>query len=86
MDTNELIESLADLEHERWAHWQAYLHSCCIRNEDGSLTIPKEKVARWENQIKTKYCALSESEKDSDRHEAQKTVDLLKKFYKNTKL
>lgn len=81
--SKDLIEILADLEHNRWAHWQKYLHSCCIKNKDGSLTIPKEKVLRWENQIKTKYDALSE--KDSDRRQAKKTIETLKKFYKQSK-
>jgi len=40
----ELIEKLAAIEHERWAHWQSYLHSKCLKNENGSLTIPAELV------------------------------------------
>lgn len=82
---DEIIEVLADLEHRRWSHWQKYLHSCCIKNADGSLTILKENVTHWENQIKTKYDALTESEKDSDRHQAKKTIETLKKFYKQAK-
>lgn len=82
---DEVIEMLADLEHRRWSHWQKYLHSCCIKNDDGSLTIPKDKVARWENQIKTKYDALTEQEKESDRHQAKKTIDAIKSFYKHSK-
>lgn len=81
----DLIEKLADLEHNRWSHWQKYLHSCCITNADGSLTIPKDKVMHWENQIKTKYHALSEKEKDSDRREALKTINCIKQYYKNSK-
>lgn len=63
----ELLEQLAAIEHERWAHWQGYLHSKCSRNDDGSLTIPSELVARWERQIKTPYQNLSEVEKKSDK-------------------
>ncbi|UAN51672.1 hypothetical protein KGP26_00820 [Serratia sp. JSRIV002] len=62
-----VIETLAGIEHERWAKWQCYLHSKCIRNADGSLTIPAEFVLRWEKQLVTPYGDLSEIEKQSDR-------------------
>lgn len=42
LSENELLEILSDIEHKRWASWQKYLHSLCINNDDGSLTIPKE--------------------------------------------
>lgn len=64
-----LLEPLAEMEHERWAHWQRYLHSKCSRNDDGSLTIPNELVMRWERQIKTPYHNLTEAEKESDREQ-----------------
>lgn len=64
-----LIEALAAAEHASWARWQAYLHSRCIRNPDGSLTIPADLVERWERQIATPYDELSEREKQSDREE-----------------
>ncbi len=68
-DRSELLEYCANLEHERWASWQKWLHQCSIKNEDGTLTMPKEKVERWERQIKTNYKDLSEKEKESDRHQ-----------------
>lgn len=78
---NELmLEALADLEHDRWSHWQGYMHSLCEKNEDGSLTIPAEKVERWERQINTKYKDLTEKEKDSDRDEARKTMKIIKRY------
>ena len=46
----ELVERLATVEHDRWSRWQAYLFSKCIKNEDGSLTIPKESVEHWQRQ------------------------------------
>ena len=52
-DTKELIEKLSAIEHDRWAHWQSYLHSKCERNDDGSLTIPKDLVEKWNTQIET---------------------------------
>jgi len=65
----DVVEVLAAIEHARWAKWQAYLHSRCTPNPDGSLTIPADLVARWERQIATPYEGLTEREKDSDREQ-----------------
>jgi len=76
-ELRDFIEKGADLEHQRWAGWQEYLHSLCIKNQDGSLTIPKERVERWERQIKTTYGELPEEEKEFDRIEVRKYLALL---------
>lgn len=73
----ELIEKLAAIEHKRWAHWQRYLHSQCLENGDGSLTIPANLVKKWNKQIDTDYFSLTESEKDSDREQVMKYLPLL---------
>jgi len=73
----ELIEKLAAIEHQRWAHWQRYLHSQCLENDDGSLTIPADLVKKWNKQIDTDYFSLTESEKDSDREQVMKYLPLL---------
>jgi hypothetical protein len=62
-------EKWAHNEHERWSKWQAYLHSSCIRNTDGSLTIPVDYVERWTRQMNTEYKNLTFKEQDSDRAE-----------------
>lgn len=72
-----LHESLAAIEHERWGHWQRYLHQQCLRQPDGSLVIPAGTVARWELQITTPYEQLSEQEKDSDREQVARYWPLL---------
>ena len=64
-----IVEDLASIEHERWAHWQHYLHGKGIRQPDGSLLLPAELVSRWEAQIATPYAELSEGEKQSDREQ-----------------
>jgi len=74
----EIIERLADFEHDRWARWQKHVFSKCIKNNDGSYTIPKEYVERWERQIITSYNDLSEEEKESDRIEAKRIIEVLK--------
>jgi len=74
---SDLLEELAAAEHERWSHWQRYLHSRCERREDGSLVIPAELVARWERQMATPYAQLSAAEKQSDRDQVKKYLPIL---------
>ena len=72
-----LVEQLADVEHERWSHWQRYLHSKCERTKDGSLVIPANLVAQWESQMNTPYSELSEAEKESDREQVQRYLPII---------
>lgn len=67
-----LIDELAAIEHDRWAHWQKYLHSKGIRQSDGALLIPSDLIQRWENQIDTSFEELSHDEKESDRDQVRK--------------
>lgn len=73
----ELLEPLAAIEHERWAHWQDYLHSQCLKNDDGSLTIPCELVERWTRQLETPYENLSQEEKNSDREQVKRYLSFI---------
>lgn len=73
-----LVDDLASIEHERWAHWQRYMHGKGVAQSDGSLLIPAHLVAQWERQIATPFAALSEQEKDSDREQVQRYLPLLK--------
>jgi hypothetical protein len=67
-DLNEkLIEKLAALEHDQWAHWTKYMLA----------NLTDENIARWKEQIATPYSELSEKEKDSDREWARKVLDIL---------
>ena len=72
-----LIEQLASVEHERWSHWQRYLHSKGVRQPDGSLLLPADLVARWERQIGTKYAELDDQERESDREQVRKYLPLI---------
>jgi hypothetical protein len=72
-----LVESLAALEHERWAHWQQYLHGKCDRMDDGSLRIPAGLVHHWEMQIATPYSALPDEERESDREQVRRYLPLI---------
>ena len=81
----EFTEKGSDLEHERWYKWQKYLHSLCVKNEDGTLTIPKERVERWERQIATSYSELSEQEKEYDRVEVRKYLPMVESLLEKQK-
>jgi hypothetical protein len=72
-----LVERLAAVEHERWSHWQRYMHEKGIRQPDGSLMIPADLVQRWQKQIDTPYAELSEKEKESDREQVRRYVPLI---------
>jgi len=73
-----LVEPLASIEHERWSHWQRYMHSKCIpQGSDGALLIPGDLVKRWEEQIATPYFELSEVAKESDRQQVRKYLPLI---------
>ena len=74
---DELFEKLADIEHERWADWQKYLHSLCDVGADCSLCIPAWQVEKAERQIKTNYKDLTEKEKDSDRKQVMRYWELI---------
>jgi hypothetical protein len=72
-----LIERLAAIEHQRWSHWQTYVHSKGTKSPDGSLVLPADLVERWERQIATPYSELEEKEKQSDRDQVQRYLRLL---------
>lgn len=72
LESEQTVERLAAIEHERWAHWQQYIHDQCERQEDGSLVVPAEFAARWEAQIETPYAELSEQEQKSDREQVRR--------------
>jgi hypothetical protein len=72
-----LVERLATAEHERWSHWQSYIHSKGIRQPDGSLLLPSESVSRWERQMATSYDQLTDKEKESDRDQVRKYLPVI---------
>ena len=67
-----LVEHLAAIEHERWAHWQRHVHDNGKRQPDGSLVIPAELVRQWDRQIASSYAELTEAEKISDRDQVRR--------------
>ncbi len=76
-DDAQLLIALSSLQHDIWSHWMKYQSSCCVENEDGSLTIPIGKVNRWKRQSETSFYNLSAGEQLSDVEQAQKVLAVL---------
>ena len=72
MDT--LRENLADVQHAIWSHWMRYLFSRCVWDSAGRAVIPVDLVLRWHRQMDTPYNDLSEKERESDLHQADKVL------------
>ncbi|WP_110590416.1 hypothetical protein [Microbacterium suaedae] len=72
LEDEQTVERLAAIEHERWAHWQQFVHDQCERQEDGTLLVPAELAARWQTQIETPYAELPEQERESDREQVRR--------------
>jgi hypothetical protein len=75
-----LLEELAAIEHQRWAHWQKFVHSKGQRQPDGSILLPADLVNRWEHQVNTSYSDLTNEEQESDREQVRKYFPLLKRW------
>ncbi len=65
-----ILEELAELEHEQWAHWTEYMRE---KHTD-------EDIKRWERQIETSYSELTEKGKDGDREWAEKVLKIVNKY------
>lgn len=61
-----LIEKIAALEHEQWAHWVSHML--------GNMT--HANVEHWKELLKTPYDELTEEQKEKDRLWAQKAIDV----------
>ena len=74
MDKEKLREILADELHEIWAHWMRYQFTKMQYSDNGDWVILDADMKRWTRQAHTPYSKLSESEKDSDRDQADKLI------------
>jgi len=79
----EVFEKLADIEHQRWADWQKYMHSKMLPSAKGGIyEIGEDFITRWEKQIKTSYKDLTEKEKDSDREQVMRYFPIIQSLLK----
>jgi hypothetical protein len=75
MLSDNVREALAQYAHDTaWSGWMRYLFSKCTINEDGSVTMPAWAVERWTRQMNTPYVDLPESERASDREQADMII------------
>ena len=73
-------EKIAEIQHAIWSHWMKYLFSKCYQeSKEGEFicVIDGDCVERWKRQMNTSYSDLTEKEKESDRHQADKVLPLL---------
>lgn len=69
MNKADLLEELAELEHEQWIEWTRYM----LNN------LTEENIQRWKKQLEMRYSDLTEKEKWSDRRWAEKVLELVSK-------
>lgn len=72
-----MLTQLADVQHEIWSHWMKYLFEVSIENDDGTVTIPADKVENWKRQMTTHYSDLSSKEQASDLEQAEKVMAVI---------
>lgn len=75
---DDLMEKLADIEHQRWAGWMKHLFSKCEIDAEQNFVIPASWCSRWQKQIDTPYANLSEAEKESDRREVRNSLRVIR--------
>lgn len=74
MNDPKVIEPLAEYAHKAWSGWMRYLFNEATDNPDGTVTVPEWAVSRWKRQMHTDYADLPETEKESNRVEAEMIV------------
>lgn len=83
---NETREKLATYAHEAWSGWMRWMFEhggmSTIQADDNGKTVTfwtmkPEQYERWQRQMNTVYGALPESEKESDRAEADKMLAII---------
>lgn len=75
---NTLREKLAEYSHNgAWAGWMNHLFEVSELNEDGTATIPKWAVDLWKRKMNTLYSELPGKEKETDRKEADKMIEII---------
>lgn len=87
----DLIEDLANIEHQRWSDWQAWVHSKGDRHsglsvdepvwiEEGDMILRNSMVEHWESLMHTQYYALPDHSKQADRDQVARYWPLVVEF------
>jgi len=76
--TEEILrEALSDVQHEIWSSWMRWMFDQGRYGISGTWSMPVTLVERWKRQMNTPYSELTEKEKDSDREQADKTLEVI---------
>ncbi len=73
------VEALASLCHKQWSGWMEYLFKHSSLDADENVVIPVELANRWARQVSTDYKDLPDNEKESDRVEARRVLEVIAK-------
>ncbi len=86
MTKQELIERLAEIEHQRWSDWQRYVHEQTLPLNPADPCRPRDAwisardIEHWERLIATEYANLPEYSKQSDRDQVARYLPLIVEF------
>ena len=72
-----LRTKLADLSHDIWSGWMIYMFAKGTFNPDGTWTMPKWAVDRWNRQAISTVNYLPKDEQKSDYSQADKIMEVL---------
>lgn len=85
--SNMTRETLAEYAHDAWTGWMKYMFEKGVLLNDKGMTpepgeparlmLPTWSVERWQRQMNTEFSALPESEKESDRAEADRMLAIV---------
>lgn len=76
-------EALAEYAHDAWSGWMKYMFSKGHLEpripgaSENVYIMPAWAVERWTRQANTPYADLPESEKESDRLEADRMIEII---------
>jgi len=73
----EIVFVLSDYVHQMWSRWMSHMFSKSTLNPDGTVTIPKDLVIRWQRQMLTDFVDLPDEEMESDIVEAETMLDIV---------
>jgi hypothetical protein len=77
VEQDPVVEALAGYAHDAWSGWMRYLFNKSELQPSGEILITNDLADRWSRQIETPYAELPEDEKESDRKEARKMLDIV---------
>ena len=74
-----MVEALANLCHNQWSGWMKWMLPKVLDNpKHTDPQFIETWTARWKRQMTTQYSELPETEKESDRNEARKILQVIK--------